>query len=424
MLPRLTRLRPSSRGLKATQLARVCAGSARSVYVNVAGKSIDPALGLTDEQRALQEMASSFARQELAPKMEVWDAEEIFPVDVLRKAARLGFGGVYVSEEGGGSGLSRLDASIIFEALAAGCTSTTAYLSIHNMCAWMVDAFGDRQRHASLLHDLVKLDRLASYCLTEPNAGCDAGSLRTTAVLKGDEYVLNGSKAFISGGGESDVYIVMARTGSQEDHADGITCFAVPKDSPGLSFGKKEKKVGWNSQPTRAVFFEDCRIPAFNQIGEVRKGFRIAMHGLNGGRVNIASCSLGAAQRSLELAIDHVLHRVQFKQPLAKFQNVQFEMASMATDLVASRLLVRQAASSLDDKQANARALCCMAKLQATEKCFQICDRALQLFGGYGYLKDYPVQQFMRDTRVHRILEGTNEIMKVVVGRELLPEDE
>ncbi|XP_065179806.1 isobutyryl-CoA dehydrogenase, mitochondrial-like [Sycon ciliatum] len=386
----------------------------------VAGKCVDPALGLTSDQLAIQEMATDFSRNELDPGRNDWDEKEIFPKDVLKKSAELGFGGVYVSAEGGGSGLSRVDASVIFEALSAGCTSTTAYLSIHNMCAWMVDTFGDREQHAGLLKDLVSMDRFASYCLTEPCAGSDAAALKTTAVRKGDEYVLNGTKAFISGGGDSDVYLVMVRTGQLDAGAKGITCLAVDKGSPGLSFGKKERKVGWNSQPTRAVIFEDCRVPVTNRIGDEGQGFSIAMRGLNGGRLNIASCSLGAAQRSLELARDHVKIREAFGKPLIELQNIQFELASMATDLVASRLLVRQAAHGLDTEQACHVALCSMAKLFATEKCFQICDRSLQLFGGYGYLLDYPVQQFMRDTRVHRILEGTNEIMKVIVARDMM----
>ena len=392
----------------------------RNCSTRVDGKSIDPSIGLTDDQRALQETATNFARQELEPERRSWDEHEIFPKDVLKKAAGLGFGGLYVSEEGGGTGLSRLDASIVIEALAAGCTSTTAYLSIHNMCAWMVDKYGDRSHHSKLVGDMATMERFASYCLTEPDAGSDAGALRCTAVKKGDEYILNGSKSFISGGGDSDVYVVMARTGEANDRAKSITCFAVPKESPGLSFGQKEKKVGWNSQPTRAVIFEDCRIPVLNRVGDLNQGFSIAMNGLNGGRINIASSSLGAAQRSIELSLDHVKHRVQFGQPLAALQNVQFELAAMATELVASRQLVRHAAAALDAEFSNRVALCCMAKQFATDRCFQICDRALQLFGGYGYLKDYPVQQFMRDCRVHRILEGTNEIMKVMVSRELL----
>ncbi|RUS29791.1 acyl-CoA dehydrogenase/oxidase [Jimgerdemannia flammicorona] len=386
--------------------------------------TIDPSIGLTDEQKEYQEMARSFADKELSPSMQVWDEKEVFPVDVLKKGAELGFGGLYCKEDFGGVNLGRLATSIIFEALSTGCVSTTAYVSIHNMCAWMIDTFANDQQKSKYLPSLITMDKLASYCLTEPGAGSDAASLATTAKKAGDTYVLNGSKAFISGGGQSDVYLVMARTGGPgKDVAcrpKGISCFIVEKGTPGLSFGKKEQKLGWNSQPTRAVILEDCTVPAENLVGGEGQGFTIAMKGLNGGRVNIASCSLGAAQASLETALEYTKVRKQFNKPIAAFQNTQFKLAEMATALLSSRLMVRQAARMLDEGSAAASVYCAMAKLQSTEDCFQICDQALQLHGGYGYLKDYKVQQYFRDARVHRILEGTNEVMKVIVSREML----
>ncbi|KAM9469154.1 isobutyryl-CoA dehydrogenase, mitochondrial [Clarias gariepinus] len=381
---------------------------------------IDPSVGLTDEQKEFQKVAFDFAANEMAPHMAQWDEKEIFPVETMRNAAQLGFGGIYVKPDVGGSGLSRLDTSIIFEALSTGCASTTAYISIHNMCAWMIDTFGNNEQREKYCPDLCTMEKFASYCLTEPGSGSDAASLLTSAKLQGDHYVLNGSKAFISGGGDTDVYVVMCRTGGKGPK--GISCLVVEKGTPGLSFGKKEKKVGWNSQPTRAVIFEDCAVPVTNRLGAEGQGFNIAMLGLNGGRINIASCSLGAAHASVVLARDHMRVRKQFGEPLANSQFLQFKLAEMATKLVASRLLVRQAAVALQENRPDAVSLCSMAKLFATDECFAICNQALQMHGGYGYLKDYAVQQFVRDIRVHQILEGTNEVMRMIISRNLLTE--
>jgi isobutyryl-CoA dehydrogenase len=350
--------------------------------------------------------------------MQEWDEHEHFPVDIVREAAQLGFGGLYVSEEMGGMGLSRLATSVVFEALATGCVSTTAYISIHNMCAWMIDHFGSKEQRERYVPGLCSMSQFASYCLTEPQAGSDAGSLMTTAKKQGDKYVLNGSKAFISGGGESDVYVVMARTGGPGPK--GISCFIVEKGAPGLAFGKKEKKLGWNCQPTRAVIFEDCKVPTSNLVGKEGDGFKIAMKGLNGGRINIASCSLGGAHASLELALEHAKVRKQFGQPLIHNQSMQFKLADMATNLTASRLMVRTAAQMLDDQPEKAAVLCAMAKQFATDNCFNIANDALQIHGGYGYLKDYKVQQYVRDLRVHQILEGTNEVMRMLISRDLM----
>ncbi|XP_019863259.1 PREDICTED: isobutyryl-CoA dehydrogenase, mitochondrial-like isoform X2 [Amphimedon queenslandica] len=352
------------------------------------------------------------------PNMRRWDEEENFPVDTMRKAAQLGFGGIYVREDVGGSGLTRLDTSVIFEALATGCVSTTAYISIHNMCGWMVDEFGTEEQRASIIPQLCTMERLSSYCLTEPSAGSDAANLMTTATRKGDHYILNGSKAFISGAGSSGLYLVMCRTGGPGPK--GISCLLVDGDTPGLTLGGKEKKVGWNSQPTHIVNFEDSPVPVTNLLGEEGQGFNIAMRGLNGGRINIASCSLGAAWSSIELTMQHLKDRVAFGKPLASQQYLQFKLAEMCTDLVASRLMIRQAAHSLDIAAPNHVSLCSMAKLFATDKCFDVCNAALQMHGGYGYLKDYPVQQYMRDCRVHQILEGTNEIMRLLIARDVL----
>ncbi|XP_013409510.1 LOW QUALITY PROTEIN: isobutyryl-CoA dehydrogenase, mitochondrial-like [Lingula anatina] len=372
---------------------------------------IDPSMGLNEEQQQIQKLAKDFAANEMSPHMAQWDQEEIFPVDVLKKAAALGFGAVYCQEEFGGSGLSRLDASIIFEALSQGCASTTAYLSIHNMCAWMVDTFGDDTQREQWLPNMASMETLASYCLTEPGSGSDAASLSTTAKVDGDHFILNGTKVFKSGGGDTDVYIVMCRTGDKGP--GGISCLMVEKGSPGLHFGKKEKKLGWNSQPTRAVIFEDCKVPRTNLLGGEGNGFKIAMKGLNGGRINIAICSSGWS------TVIFILFNANLN-PILSNQYLQFKIAEMATSLVTSRLLVRQAAVALQNNAPEAVSLCSMAKLHTTEECFQVCDQALQLFGGYGYLKDYSVQQYMRDIRVHRILEGTNEVMKMLVSRDVL----
>ena len=372
----------------------------------------------SDEQRAIRSLARDFAAEQMAPHAAAWDADKIFPVETLRAAASLGLAGIYTSDAHGGSGLGRIEAALIFEELSTACASTAAYLSIHNMACWMVDRFGDAALRARLLPDMTAMAKFASYCLTEPGSGSDAASLRTRAERRGDTYVLNGTKAFISGAGASDVYIVMARTGGSGPK--GISALVVEKGSKGLSFGKQENKLGWNSQPTAMVIFEDCEVPVANRLGAEGEGFKIAMQGLDGGRVNIAACSIGAARASMEAARDHLKTREQFGKKLAEFQALQFRLADMATSLDAARLLVHRAAAALDAKSADASYQCAMAKRFATDAGFAVCDEALQLFGGYGYLKDYPVERHLRDTRVHRILEGTNEIMRVLMARKLL----
>jgi alkylation response protein AidB-like acyl-CoA dehydrogenase len=373
---------------------------------------------LNDEQSAFQDMARQFAAEQMAPNAAEWDENHIFPVDTLRAAAALGFGGIYVRDDVGGSALGRLDAAIIFEELAAGCTSTAAYISIHNMAAWMIDTYGSDEQRRKWLPKLCSMEHFASYCLTEPNAGSDAASLRTRAERDGDDYVLNGAKAFISGGSTSDIYVCMVRTG--DDGPGGISCIVVEKDTPGLSFGAQERKLGWHSQPTAMVLFDDCRVPAGNRIGDEGQGFKIAMQGLDGGRLNIAACSIGAARASLDAAIEHVNVRKQFGRELAQFQGLQFRIADMATELEAARLMVRSAAAKVDAKTADATMSAAMAKRFATDAGFNVVNQAMQLHGGYGYLMDYPLERFLRDTRVHQILEGTNEIMRVIVARQLL----
>ncbi len=373
---------------------------------------------LSDEQRAFAETAREFAREDWLPQAPGWDERGEFPVEALRRAAALGFAAIYVGEEFGGSGLGRVDATLIFEELAAACPSTAAYLSIHNMVAWMIDRFGSGEQRARLLPRLTNMDHLASYCLTEPGSGSDAAALATRAVRDGDHYVLNGAKAFISGGGASDIYAAMVRTGGEGPH--GISCLLVEKGARGLSFGKKERKLGWNSQPTAMVIFEDCRVPVENRLGAEGDGFKIAMMGLDGGRLNIAACSLGGARACLEAARAHLLERRQFGHPLADFQALQFKLADMATELDAARLMVWRGAASLDQSDPQAVSHCAMAKRLATDAGFHICNEALQLFGGYGYLKDFPVERYLRDLRVHQILEGTNEIMRVIIARHLL----
>ncbi|KAF8925264.1 Isobutyryl-CoA dehydrogenase, mitochondrial [Dissophora ornata] len=375
---------------------------------------------MIDDQKELQSLARAFADKEFAPKMQEWDENQHFPVDVLRRGAELGFGGLYTREDVGGSGLGRLDTSVVFEALATGDVSTTAYITLHNMCSWMIDQFGNEEQRQRYLPQITSMERLASYCLTEPGAGSDAAGLSTTAVKKGSHYVLNGSKAFISGGGASDVYLIIARTGGPGPK--GVSCFIVEKGFKGLSFGKKETKLGWNSQPTTAVIMEDCEVPVENLLGAEGQGFSIAMKGLNGSRINIASCSLGAAQASIEAAIEHTKVRKQFGQALADFQNVQFKLADMSTSLLSSRLMVRQAATMLDQNHPNTAIFSAMAKVHATDECFKICDDSLQLHGGYGYLKDYKINVYFRDSRVHRILGGANEVMRLVTSRALLSE--
>lgn len=376
---------------------------------------------LSPEQLDIQEMAREFAERELQPHAQEWDEKKTFPADTLRRAAELGFGGIYVREDLGGSGLSRLDASIIFEQLSRGCVSSTAYVSIHNMCAWMVDQFGTPEQRERLLPDLCTMQKFASYCLTEPGSGSDAAALQTRAVRKGDKFVLNGTKQFISGAGESDVYLVMARTG--EEGPRGISCFIVEKGSPGLSFGANEKKMGWNSQPTRAVIMEDCEVPAENMLGDEGTGFKIAMMGLDGGRLNIASCSLGGAGRAVEIAREYTKGRKQFGKPIAAFQNTQFKLAEMCTNLEAARLMVRSAARALDENARDKTVKCAMAKQFATDTGFTVANQALQLLGGYGYLCEYDIERIVRDLRVHQILEGTNEIMRVIVSRGILSDN-
>ena len=375
---------------------------------------------LSEEQEAFRELAQSFAENELAPYAAQWDRDCTFPVETLRKAAALGFGGIYVGDDVGGSNLTRLDAALIFEGLARGCASTAAYISIHNMASWMVDRFGGEAQRKRFLPRLATMEHFASYCLTEPGSGSDAASLKASARRDGEHYVLNGTKAFISGGGYADVYVCMVRTGGPGP--GGISCIAVERDTPGLGFGAQEKKLGWHSQPTAMVIFEDCRVPAENLIGTEGQGFKIAMAGLDGGRINIGACSIGAAQASLEIARDHLLQREQFGRKLADFQALQFTLADMATNLEAARLMIHRAAAALDTKADGATAIIAMAKRLATDTGFGVCNQALQLLGGYGYLMDFPVERHLRDLRVHQILEGTNEIMRLIIARRLLAE--
>jgi len=373
---------------------------------------------LTDEQRAIQATAAAFAAEALAPHSARWDEEKHFPLETLRQAAGLGFAAMYVREASGGTGLGRLEAAIAFEALAAGDVAMAAYLSIHNMCAWMIDRFGSDEQRARYLPRLATMELAAAYCLTEPDSGSDAAALATRAERRGEDYVLNGAKAFISGGGVADLYLVMARTGGPGPK--GISAFLVEKGAPGLSFGAQERKLGWNAQPTAQVNFDDCRVPAAHRLGGEGEGFGFAMAGLDGGRVNIAACSLGGAQLALQTAQAHLAERRQFGQPLAAFQGLQWRLADMATELEAARLMVRRAAFALDRGDPRATQLCAMAKRFATDAGFQVANQALQLHGGYGYLKDYPLERIVRDLRVHQILEGTNEIMRAIIARELL----
>jgi alkylation response protein AidB-like acyl-CoA dehydrogenase len=375
---------------------------------------------LSDDQRAFRDAARGFAANEMAPHAAKWDEEKIFPEDTLRQAAALGFAGIYIRDDVGGAGLTRLDAAIVFEELAAGCTSTAAYISIHTMAAWMIDRFGDDAQRQRFLPPLTSMQHFASYCLTEPEAGSDAAALATRAVRDGDDYVLNGSKAFISGGGRSDIYVVMCRTGASGPK--GISTLVVPKNTPGLSFGKQERKLGWNSQPTAMLNFSDARVPVANRLGAEGDGFKIAMMGLDGGRINISACSIGAARACLEASRAYLLARKQFGRKLADFQALRFTLADMATELEAARLMVHRAAQALDDGDPEATQHCAMAKRFATDIGFTVCDQALQLHGGYGYLRDFPIERFLRDARVHRILEGTNEIMRVIISRRLLAE--
>lgn len=376
---------------------------------------------LNDDQLAFQQLARDFAANELAPHAAQWDLEQTFPLQALRQGGQLGFCGLYSPEAQGGLGLSRLDAALVFEELAAADPSTAAFFTIHNMATWMLCTWGQDALKAAWGPRLTAGEQLASYCLTEPDAGSDAANLKTVARRDGDHYVLTGSKMFISGAGDTDLLVVMARTGGPG--AKGISALAVPADTPGIRYGKKEHKMGWNSQPTRAIFFDDVRVPVANRLGEEGEGFRIAMKGLDGGRINIATCSVGAAQGALNATQRYLGERRQFGQALAEFQALQFRLADMATDLVAARQMIRLAASKLDAGHAEATTYCAMAKRFATDAGFLVCNEALQLHGGYGYLKDYPLERLVRDARVHQILEGTNEIMRVIIARRMLAAD-
>ena len=376
------------------------------------------AFDLPEATRELREVALAFAQEKLAPNAQAWDETRHLPVDVLRDAAGLGMAALYVREESGGTGLTRLDAAVVFEALATGCPTVSAFLSIHNMVAWMIDRFGNDAQRARWLPSLITMEKIASYCLTEPGAGSDAAALATRAVRDNEGYVLDGAKQFISGAGVSDLYLTMARTGGPG--AGGVSALLVPKDTPGLSFGANEKKMGWNAQPTRQVIFEAARVPAEALLGEEGQGFRFAMAGLDGGRLNIGACSLGGAQRALDIALAYVKERRAFGQAVEKFQATQFRLADMRTELEAARTLLWRACAKLDAKAPDATAFCAMAKRFATDTGFRVADEALQLLGGYGYLADYGIEKIVRDLRVHRILEGTNEIMRLIVARQML----
>lgn len=373
---------------------------------------------LTDDQIAIQEMARRFTADAITPFAAQWDEEHTFPRETIKSAAELGFASIYVSEESGGIGLGRLDSALIMEAMAYGCPATSAFISIHNMASWMIDRFGGAEIKARYLPELITMDKIASYCLTEPGSGSDAAALRTTAKLEGDHYVVNGTKQFISGGGVSDIYVTMVRTG--EAGPKGISCLVIEKDMPGVSFGAPERKLGWNASPTAQVILENVKVPVANRVGAEGDGFRFAMAGLDGGRLNIGACSLGGAQRCLDEAIKYAKDRSQFGQPIAEFQNTQFALADMATDLEAARALLYLAAAKVTANAPDKTRFSAMAKKLATDTGSSVVDRALQIFGGYGYLKDYPIERFWRDLRVHRILEGTNEVMKLIVGRDLL----
>ena len=373
---------------------------------------------LTDDQIAIQDMARKFTADAITPFAAHWDEDHAFPRDTVKAAAELGFGAIYVSEEAGGIGLGRMESALIMEAMAYGCPTTSAFISIHNMAAWMIDQYGDDAVKAKYLPDLVTMDNMASSCLTEPGSGSDAAALKTTARMDGDAYVVNGTKQFISGGGVNDLYVTMARTGS--DGPKGISCLVIERDMAGVSFGAPERKLGWNASPTAQVIFDNVRVPVENLVGSEGQGFAIAMAGLDGGRLNIGACSLGGAQRCLDEAVQYVKDRRQFGQSIAEFQNTQFTLAQMATELEAARVLLYLAAAKVTAGAADKTRFAAMAKLLATDTGSSVVDRALQMFGGYGYLKDYPIERFWRDLRVHRILEGTNEVMKMIIGRDLL----
>ena len=373
---------------------------------------------LTDDQREIQDLARRFTADRITPHAAEWDEKHIFPRDTIRAAAELGFAAIYVSEESGGIALGRLEAALIMEAMAYGCPSTSAFISIHNMASWMIDRFGSQTVKDKYLPDLVTMDRLASYCLTEPESGSDASALKTRAVRDGDDWIVTGSKQFISGAGENEVYVTLVRTG--EEGNKGISALVIERDMPGVSFGANERKLGWHSQPTRQVMFDGVRVPGENLVGELGEGFRIAMQGLDGGRLNIGACSLGGAQRCLDEAIRYTRDRKQFGTAIADFQNTQFTLADMATDLEAARALLYVAAAKVTANAPDKTRFAAMAKRLATDSGSAIVDRALQLHGGYGYLMDYPIERFWRDLRVHSILEGTNQIMRMIVGRELV----
>jgi alkylation response protein AidB-like acyl-CoA dehydrogenase len=373
---------------------------------------------LTDDQREIQELARRFTADAITPHAAEWDEKHIFPRDTIKAAAELGFAAIYVSEEAGGIGLGRMESALIMEAMAYGCPSTSAFISIHNMAAWMLDAFGSAELKARFLPDLVTMDKLASYCLTEPSSGSDAAALKTKAVRDGDDYIVTGTKQFISGAGDNDVYLVMCRTGAEGPK--GISCLLIERDMPGVSFGANERKLGWHSQPTRAVILDQVRVPAANLVGAEGQGFSIAMQGLDGGRLNIGACSLGGAQRCLDEAIGYTKARQQFGKPIADFQNTQFTLADMATELEAARALLYTAAAKVTANAPDKTRFAAMAKRFATDTGSKVVDQALQLHGGYGYLMDYPIERFWRDLRVHSILEGTNQVMRMIVGRELV----
>lgn len=373
---------------------------------------------LTDDQLAIQDMARRFTADRITPFAAEWDEKHIFPRETIRAAAELGFAAIYVSEESGGIGLGRLEAALIMEAMAYGCPSTAAFISIHNMAGWMLDRFGSAAVKAKYLPRLVGMEWMASYCLTEPSSGSDAAALKTTAVRDGDDWIVNGTKQFISGAGENELYLTMVRTG--EDGPKGISCLAIEKGMPGVSFGAPEKKLGWHSQPTAALILDNVRVPAENLIGGEGEGFRIAMMGLDGGRLNIGACSLGGGQRCLDEAVRYTKERQQFGQAIADFQNTQFMLADMATELEAARALLYLAAAKVTAEAPDKTRFAAMAKRLASDTGSAVADRALQLHGGYGYLQDYPVERFWRDLRVHSILEGTNQIMRLIVGRDLL----
>lgn len=373
---------------------------------------------LTEDQIAVRDMAREFAAEKIAPFALKWDEEKFFPVDTMREAAALGMGGVYIKDDVGGSALTRFDAALIFEALATGCPTVSAFISIHNMSAWMIDHFGSDAQRKKYLPRLCSMELVASYCLTEPGSGSDAAALSTRAVLDGDHYVLNGQKQFISGAGKGDLYVVMVRTGDKGP--GGISTLVIEGDTPGVSFGANERKMGWNAQPTRAVIFENARVPVANRLGDEGIGFKIAMAGLDGGRLNIAACSLGGAQSALDKSLVYMRERKAFGKRLDEFQALQFRLADMATELEAARTFIWRAAAALDRKDADATMLCAMAKRFGTDVGFAVANQALQLHGGYGYLSEYGIEKIVRDLRVHQILEGTNEIMRVIVARKLI----